>query len=186
MKIILGSSSPSRRKILEDAGVLFEVVKPDIDEKKIRATKHDYIPIVLSYAKARAVDEKVSEPAFIIACDQVVICDGKILEKPETAEEVRAWYKLYSKHPVHYVNGITVLNTVTNASLMAQEISIDSYVEIPDNFIEEQIAKGVIFNCAGGIGSETHDTYATITQGSRESIVGLPVQFVMDMIEKLK
>ena len=186
MKIILGSSSPFRRKVLEDAGIPFEVVKPDIDEKKIRAVSHEHTPVVLSYAKARAVAEKVTEPAFIIACDQVIICDGNILEKPENPDEVRAWYKLYAKHPVNYINGITVLNTVTKASLTAQEISIATFKEIAEDFTEEQITKGIIFNCAGGIGDETEDTYATITQGSKQSTIGLPVHFVMDMIEKLK
>ncbi len=186
MKIILGSSSPFRRKVLEDAGIPFEVVKPDIDEKKIRAVSHDHTPVVLSYAKAQAVAEKVIEPAFIIACDQVIICDGNILEKPENADEVRTWYRLYAKHPVNYINGITVFNTETNASLTAQEISIATFKEIPDYFTEEQVSKGVIFNCAGGIDDELEDAYATIIQGSKQSTNGLPVQFVMDMIEKIK
>ena len=184
MKLILGSSSPFRRKVLEDAGIPFEIVKPDIDEKKIRTVKHEDTPVVLSFAKARAVAEKITEPAIVIACDQVIICDGNILEKPENSDEVRAWYKLYAKHPVHYINGLTVLNTETGASLTAQEISIASFAEIPENFMEEQITKGTIFNCAGGIGPETQAAYATIIEGSKESMIGLPLPFIMDMIKK--
>src|ERR1700733_13486055 len=104
MKIILGSSSPFRRRIFEEAGIAFEVVKPEIDEKKIRAADHFLTPVILSFAKARAVDQKVSEPSIIIACDQVIVCDGNIIEKPESPDEVRAWYKLYPKNPVNYVN----------------------------------------------------------------------------------
>jgi MAF protein len=186
MKLILGSSSPFRRKVFENAGIAFEVVKPDIDEKKIRAADHFLTPVILSYAKAQAVAAKVSEPAIIIACDQVIVCDGQIIEKPESPDEVRTWYKLYPKHPVQYVNGFTVYNTQTKQSLTAQEVAISTFKEIPDDFTEEQIKKGIIFNCAGGIGDETEDAYATIVQGSKESLIGLPVAFVMDMVERVK
>ena len=142
--------------------------------------------MILSFAKAQAVAAKVSEPSIIIACDQVIICNGEIIEKPESPEEVRRWYKLYPQHPVQYVNGFTVFNTETRTSLTAQEIAITTFAEIPDEFTEEQINKGIIFDCCGGIGDETEDTYATIIQGSKESLIGLPFAFVMDMVERIK
>jgi septum formation protein len=186
VKLILGSSSRFRRKILEDAGIPFEVVTPDIDEKKIRSTTSELIPAILSYAKAQAVLRRVTEPAIIIACDQVILCNGEILEKPESGEEVRRWYAMYPKYPVHYVNGFTVINTETKASITAQEIAVATFKEIPKEFMEEQIQKVVIFQCAGGIGDETEDAYATLVEGSKESQVGMPVKFVMDLVDRVK
>lgn len=186
MKLILGSSSPFRRKILEDAGISFEVVTPDIDERHIRALDHLHTPVVLSYAKVQAVAEKVTGPAIIVACDQVIVCNGSILEKPRDAEEVRIWYKLYAANPVQYVNGITILNTETGTCLTAQEITTATFSEIPETFTEAQIQKGIIFNCAGAIHDEVHDAYATIIKGSKESTIGLPLEFVLQMIEKVK
>ncbi|MBI2120730.1 MAG: hypothetical protein HYT94_03865 [Parcubacteria group bacterium] len=55
-----------------------------------------------------------------------------------------------------------------------------------DEFTEEQIRKGIIFNCGGGVDDEMTDIYGTIIQGSKESTIGLPVQFIMDMVEKVK
>jgi MAF protein len=186
MKIILGSSSPFRLRVLKEAGISFEVVAPDIDEKKIRTTDPSHTPVVLSYAKAAAVAQKVSEPALIIACDQVIVCGGNILEKPENPDEVRAWYKLYAKHPVHYVNGLTVWNTETKACLTAQEISIATFEFIPENFTEEQIERGTIFQCAGGIDGRVRDQYSTLLQGSKESTIGLPVGFVLEMLQQVQ
>ena len=186
IKLILGSASPFRRKVLEDAGIDFEIITPDIDEKKIRATDHHFTSVLLSYAKAKAVEAKITEPAIIIACDQIIVCNGQIIEKPESADEVRALYKLYPKHKVHYVNGITVLNTLTGASLTAQDIGISVFKEIPDEFTEEQIEKGIIFKCCGGIGDETEDTYSTAIQGTKENMIGLPVALVMEMVERVK
>lgn len=186
MKIVLGSSSIFRRKILEDAGISFEVVSPDIDEKKIRTTDNAHTPVVLSYAKAQAAAEKVLEPAIIIACDQVILCNGNILEKPESPQEIRAWYDMYAKYPVEYVNGVTVFNTETKSSLTAQEISIVVFKEIPDSFIEEQIKKGDILVCCGALGDDTEENYGTIIQGSKQGTIGLPLELVLDMIEKIK
>src|SRR5665213_2520746 len=119
MKLILGSSSPFRKKILEEAGIDFEVITPEIDEKKIRSLNHEHTPVVLSYAKAQSVAQKIKEPAIILGCDQVVICNEKILEKPENGDQIREWYKMYPHHPVHFVNGFTVLNTETGVCLTA-------------------------------------------------------------------
>jgi len=186
MRLILGSSSLVRRKILEDAGIIFEVVKPEIDEKKIRATDDRLIPVVLSFAKAQAVAAKVSGPAVIIACDQVIICNGQLIEKPENADEVRAWYRLYTQYPVEHINGITVCNTETDTYLTAQETSAISFKEIPEEFMEEQIRKGLIYNHCGGIDSELEDTYSKLIRGTKDSPKGLPLDFVMNMIERVK
>jgi len=186
MKIILGSSSPFRRKVLEEAGISFEVVTPDVNEKKIRALDNLHIPVILSYAKSQAVAKKVTEPAIIITCDQIILCKGTILEKPENADEIRAWYKIYADRMVYYINGITVYNTETGACLTAQETSVVRFKTIPESFTEQQISKGVVFDCDGGLCSETEDSYSTIMSGSKQSTIGLPLQFVMDMIEKVK
>lgn len=186
MKIILGSSSPFRRKILEEAGISFEVVTPDIDEKKIRALDNLHIPVILSYAKAQAVAQKVIGPAIIIACDQVAICKGIILEKPENADEIRTWYKIYADSMVYYINGITVCNTETGIYLTAQETSVVRFKPIPESFTEQQIDKGIAFSCNGGLCSETEDAYSTIMSGSKQSTIGLPLQFVLEMVEKVR
>jgi septum formation protein len=186
MKIILGSSSPFRRKILEEAGISFEVVTPDIDEKKIRALDNLHVPVILSYAKSQAVAQKVTEPAIIIACDQIAICKGIILEKPENADEVRAWYKIYADSTVQYVNGITVYNTETGMCLTAQETSTVRFKTIPESFTEQQIDKGIVFSCNGGLCSETEEAYSTIIRGSKQSTIGLPLQFVLEMIEDVR
>lgn len=186
MKIILGSSSPFRRKILEDAGVTFEVLSPDIDEKKIRTTDPLHTPVVLSYAKAMAVAEKIKEPAIIIASDQVIFCDGKILEKPDSVEEIYEWFKLYEKHPVNYVSGVTVFNTETGACLTAQDIVVGEFKEVPREFIDEQIKVGDMLICCGAISGKIADEYSVIVQGTHDSMVGLPIELVMEMIEKIK
>ena len=186
MKLILGSSSKFRRQILDEAGVEYEAVSPDIDEKKIRTMNHAQTPVVLSYAKALAVAEQVKEPAIIIACDQVVVCNGQILEKPESAEEIRAWYKIYEDYPAEFINGITIYNTETKSSLTAQETAVATFSDLTPEAVEEIINDGEAFHCAGGICSDVKDVRINLIEGSRDSMIGLPLKFVLDMIERVK
>jgi septum formation protein len=186
MKLILGSSSPFRRKVMQDAQVCFESISPGIDEKKIRAINRKSTPLLLSFAKAQAVARRIKEPAIIIGCDQVIFCAGNMMEKPENASQIRSWYRMYSYSLVIYYNGFTVLNTETGVSLSAMESSIVRFSSIPDDFVEEQINKGVIFNCSGGLGDETEDAYGNILEGSKQSLKGMPLKFIVDMVGKVR
>ncbi|KAM1021515.1 hypothetical protein ACFX13_043329 [Malus domestica] len=77
-KIILGSASIARRKILAEMGYEFTVVTADIDEKSIRTEKPEELVLVLAKAKADAIisklqsinkQEKDTEPTIVIAAD---------------------------------------------------------------------------------------------------------------------
>ena len=94
-RIILASGSEIRRRLLENAGVEFEVVVPRIDEESVKqaligegAMPRD-VADALADLKARRVAEKARD-AFVIACDQVLDSGHGILSKASTPEEARA------------------------------------------------------------------------------------------------
>ncbi|NQS90060.1 Maf family protein, partial [Patescibacteria group bacterium] len=89
MKIILGSQSKGRKKMLEEMGVEFEIMPADIDEKAIRLKDPKELVLVIARAKADALKPRISEPAILITSDQVVVWQGKIREKPENGKEAR-------------------------------------------------------------------------------------------------
>ncbi|XP_062019172.1 uncharacterized protein LOC133735751 isoform X1 [Rosa rugosa] len=80
-KIILGSSSIARRKILAEMGYEFTLMTADIDEKSIRKEKPEELVMVLAQAKADAIiskiqtthsKEKDAEPTIVIAADTLM------------------------------------------------------------------------------------------------------------------
>ncbi|KAB2619611.1 maf-like protein [Pyrus ussuriensis x Pyrus communis] len=80
-KIILGSGSIARRKILAEMGYEFTVMTADIDEKSIRTEKPEELVLVLAKAKADAIvsklqsinnQEKDAEPTIVIAADTLM------------------------------------------------------------------------------------------------------------------
>src|SRR3989338_8244332 len=98
-KLILGSSSPFRKKVLEEAGFVFGVKTADIDEKQVRSKDFKKLVLDLGLAKRDAIlaKNKFSPNTILITSDLVVSHNGKLREKPVSKEEVIAWHKEYPK-----------------------------------------------------------------------------------------
>lgn len=111
--IVLGSGSPFRRKLLEDAGVAFEVLKPDIDERAVEQavagsgiTPEDLAAIL---AEAKAIDVSLRAPgALVIGSDQTLSLGDEVLHKPADMEEARRRLLLLSGK-THQLNSAVVL-----------------------------------------------------------------------------
>ena len=84
IKLILGSSSLFRKKLLEEAGFVFDVRTADIDEKQIRFRDFKKLVLALGVAKLEAIlkKNKFKPDTVIVTSDLVVSHNGKLREKP--------------------------------------------------------------------------------------------------------
>lgn len=93
-RLVLASKSISRRQILTNAGVAYEWIDADIDETKIKhqgladGKAPDEIAVMLAHAKALRVAEQHSD-AIVLGCDQILVCDGTIFDKPQNLDDAR-------------------------------------------------------------------------------------------------
>ena len=93
-RLILASASPFRRRMLEAAGLSFEVAAADVDEAAIkrglmeRTQMPAEIAATLGAAKALSVSARAPE-ALVIGADQVLAFDGELFSKPATLAEAR-------------------------------------------------------------------------------------------------
>lgn len=184
MKIILGSQSENRKKVLNDAGYAFSVLVSDFDEKAIRRDDYYELPLLLSKAKAQALLPRITEPALLITADQVILWNGELREKPRDLAEARRYLETFSgsEFPAECVNGITVTNTATGKSATAREISKIYFEIIPQETIEAFLKQGIVYQYAGGFTPQSPliAPYLRI-EGTFESVLGLP----LDTLEKL-
>ncbi|XP_012071863.1 7-methyl-GTP pyrophosphatase isoform X8 [Jatropha curcas] len=183
-KIILGSSSIARRKILAEMGYEFTVTTADIDEKCIRKEKPEELVMALAEAKAEAILQRLSVhdyikdavPALLITCDQVVVYEGSIREKPSSEEEARQFLKGYSGGHAATVSSVLVTNLKTGFRKVEWDRVEIYFHEIPDEVIEKLIEEGLVLRVAGGLIIE-HPLilpYVKEVVGTTDSVMGLP------------
>lgn len=183
MRIILGSASKQRKRILERWGYDFEVMTADIDEKAIRFDDPRKLTMALARAKTEALLPRIKEPALLITADQVVMCNGEILEKPENPEQARRFLKGYAHYPAQPVNAVVVTNTETGVQRGENDENTVYFRSFPDHVIEQLIAEGNIFRQAGAFSLEDSlvAPYVERIEGTLESVEGLP----KEMTERL-
>lgn len=185
MDMILGSGSSSRKRILAELGFSFTVMTADIDEKTIRDTEPMRLVEKLARAKAQAILPHIQNPSLLITADQVVACNGRILEKPRDAEEARAFLRLYPTHAPLIVNGLCVTNTQTGQAAFGTDTTRVVFSLIPDHAIEAMILEGRIFHAAGGFYAEDpmFAPYLISMEGTPDSCSGLPKKLLTKLLE---
>ena len=101
--VILASASETRRKMLVDAGLVFEAASVTLDEEKLKqeltakGMDGEGFPLALAEAKARDVAENhpstLAPDSLIIGADQILECEGKRFDKPRDLEGARRQLK---------------------------------------------------------------------------------------------
>lgn len=92
-KIVLASASASRQRLLQAAGLAFDVLASNVDEPSVRSALVDVDPVDVAEVLARAKTEDVArrvDARVVIGADQVLAFGGEILAKPTDMAEARA------------------------------------------------------------------------------------------------
>ncbi|XP_022940510.1 maf-like protein DDB_G0281937 [Cucurbita moschata] len=183
-KIILGSSSEARRKVLSEMGYEFTIMSADIDEKAIRKEKPEELVVALAEAKAEAILGRLSiddfkkdaEPTLLITSDQVVIYEGVVREKPGSKEEARQFIKDYSGGHAATLGSVLVTNLKTGFRKGEWDRVEIYFHEIPDEVIDKLIEEGDVLYVAGGLLIENPLIlpYVKEVVGTTDSVMGLP------------
>lgn len=111
--IILASTSPFRRALLENAGVAFDVDRPQVDERAVEeaVATSGVTPaeIALILAQAKAEEVSARQPAsLVIGCDQTLSFEGQLLHKPKDMEEARRRLLAFSGQ-THFLHSAVVV-----------------------------------------------------------------------------
>jgi septum formation protein len=134
--IVLASSSPRRKKILESLSLDFKIVKPNFDEDTLPVFASKEYAIMLSLLKAKSI--QATPNSLIIAADTIVIQNDNVLNKPKSKDDAISMLNSLSNTSHKVVTAITLIfndkvlseakeTLVTFRELKQEEISM--YVE---------------------------------------------------------
>ncbi len=187
MRLILGSSSTNRIEILKEAGYVFDIVVPTLEEKLVKNTDPYQRPLILAHAKADELAVLVEEPALIITADTIVMWGDELCEKPETKEEARHFLmKTRSNSVPETVTAIVITDTISGRRYEGVDITKSFFKPLPDEVIEDFIENGDPYSRAGAIAIQHPilKPYFERIEGRYESVLGMPIHLVTQLLEE--
>jgi len=184
LPIILASTSPFRRELLDRLNLAFETAAPDVDESRLENETAEALVRRLSESKARAIG--ASQAGLIIGSDQVATVDGEILGKPGTHARAKDQLRQLSGRSVLFLTGLCLLNSVTD------ELQLDvipfrvQFRELDAARIERYLQHDQPYNCAGSFKSEGLGiTLFERMQGDDPTaLIGLPLIRLSEMLRQ--
>lgn len=186
MKIILASSSKTRRKILDNVGLKYEVVASDIDEVSNETDPRKYVE-ELSRNKAECVKEKIKDKeAIIIAADSIIYKNGKRYEKPKCLDEERNNLKEFSGSKNQGITGVTLIDLKNNQELTFSCVTDVYFKKIIDSDIDYYLKheKDILYK-AGYSLEGIMSLFLDKIEGDYYNVLGLPIGMIYSKLNEM-
>jgi septum formation protein len=184
-RLVLASTSPYRKALLERLGLAFEVAAPQVEERPLNGEAPRDTALRLSGLKAQAV-RSAHRNALIIGSDQVAISEGRILDKPGDHATALRQLRALSGKTAEFHTAITLLDA---ASSHAQSRIVPCRVQfrtLDDARIESYLRREQPYDCAGSAKIEGLGI-ALVSRVDTEdptSLIGLPLIALTEMLER--
>lgn len=174
--LILASTSPYRRELLQRLRLPFEVLAPGVDETPRPGERPADLARRLAMAKARAVAQARPD-AVVIGSDQVADLDGEPIGKPGTHERAVAQLRAMSGRTVIFQTAVAVVCQSAGYSgevLVPVTVRFRSLIEAD---IEHYLRTEQPYDCAGSARSESLGIalLEAIESDDPTALVGLPL-----------
>ena len=147
-KIILASSSPYRKELLKRLDITFTTVSPDVNERYFQDELiSDYV-LRLAKTKAESIVSK-NDNSLIIAADQALQCDKKILGKSGNYNKAKEQLIFMSNRSLTFYTGLCLINTATK---IIEEDVVSFRVDfrkLTESEIKNYLVKEKPYDCAG-------------------------------------
>lgn len=176
LPLILASTSPFRRALLEKLALPFQCAAPLADETPQAGESAQLLVQRLAYDKARSLAARY--PAhLIIGSDQVCVLDGTITGKPHTAENACAQLRAASGKRVTFYTGLCVIDSATQRTETLCEPFHVHFRSLTEEEIRAYVALEQPLNCAGSFKSEGAGILLFNELEGRDpnALVGLPL-----------
>lgn len=169
--VILASSSPRRRQLLDLIGVTHEVRPADIDESMLAGEIAEAYAERLAREKAEGVAATNSD-ALVIGADTIVVIDGLVLGKPRDVGDAERMLGILSGRPHTVMTGVAVSYQKQTVSYV-ERVDV-TFMPLDEDEIRRYVATGEPMDKAGAYGIQGYG--ATIVRridGDYFAVMGL-------------
>lgn len=174
--LVLASTSPYRRQLLERLRLPFDALSPDCDETAHAGESPAELVVRLAEDKARSVASTAPD-ALIIGSDQVASLDGRILTKPGRHQRATEQLQACSGRRIRFYTGLCVLDTATDEAETVLEGYDVVFRSLTADEIERYLQAEAPYDCAGSIRSEGYAVtlFERMVGDDPTTLIGLPL-----------
>jgi septum formation protein len=184
-KIILASTSPRRKELLEQIGLEFTIQPSDYEEDMTLSMTPSDLVVYLAKGKATPVAAKNPE-AIVVGADTIVAFKDQVLGKPKSAEEAAQTLRLLSGQKNQIITGLCVTCTATGQTLTYTSVT-DVYMrDITDQEIDNYVASGQPLDKAGSYAVQDHGgVFIDRVDGDYSAVVGVPLNKLWQFLQQI-
>ncbi len=182
--LVLASSSPYRRALLERLQLPYECASPNIDETPQAGESPEKLVQRLALNKAQKVAQ--THTGLIIGSDQVAVIDQQILGKPLTHEQAVKQLNRASGRVVQFLTGLCLLNSENGQYECCVEPFSVHFRSLSAAQIEGYLRKERPYDCAGSFKMEGLgiSLFASLEGNDPNALIGLPLIQLIGMLER--
>ncbi len=183
--LVLGSTSPFRKTILEKLQLPFVCAKPNIDETPLKGETPQTLVKRLAIEKAKAVASQHPN-ALIIGSDQVAVCKGEIIGKPHNFDNGVIQLTKFSGESITFYTGLCIYNSETDKEISLVEPFNVHFNQLSQGEIENYLHAEQPYNCAGSFKSEGLGIclFEKLEGDDPNTLIGLPLIKLVSLLKQ--
>lgn len=184
MPIYLASSSPRRSMLLEQLGLPFTVVVPEVEEEVQEGLPPHQLVETLALRKAGAVAPSISK-GLVVAADTVVVWQGKVLGKPADAREAAEMLGLLAGNEHEVFTGVAVMEKPSGRRVVTHERTRVRFRPLTTEEIARYVATGEPLDKAGAYAAQGLGAiFIAGIRGCYFNVVGLPLARLAQVLKE--
>ena len=184
--IILASSSPRRKELLDQAGIAFQVRPSSVAEDFPADMPVGEVPGYLAARKAQAIQKQAAEGAIILAADTVVVLENEILDKPSDETQALATLRRLSGRTHQVITGVCLWQD-DHREVFSETTQV-LFRTLPETYIRHYVHSCMPLDKAGAYAIQEWIGLVGIAriEGDYCNVVGLPVNRVIEALGRFK
>lgn len=185
-KIILASSSPYRKALLERLGLAFDCVSPDVDEDAFKEKIPDPVELAERLALEKALAVQARHPdAIVIGSDQLLSFEGQNLGKAGSLEKAFTQLKMLSGKTHRLITSYCIISSA--GKHVETNITTLKMRDLRDEVIKNYLRADNPIDCAGSYKLELKgiSLFEKVETDDHTAIIGLPLLSVGNELTRL-
>ncbi len=188
MRLILASQSPSRKRLLEGAGLHPEIIVSHVDEEADHFSAMSSVDMVIALAitKAHTVLEQVEGDCIIVACDSTFEFEGESFGKPETPQIAIERAKRLSGKTGLLHTGHCIIDTKQGREIADRVTTKVTFDDLNEELIKDYVSTGEPLKVAGGFTLDGFSSpFISQIDGDYTNVVGISMSYLRQSLEHL-